>query len=133
MQAHMGGRILRVGGSCSDVIKNIDTSMTNTRLKRSHAAPGRKMCGWDDVPNFVAAHAGPWHEGNYAATYEFRPVPMKMPDGQAPFYTRVHCEDKSYKPMGNAWEEKDAEDAAGMVWDDAASNASQAIPASVAA
>jgi hypothetical protein len=88
--------------------KNIDTTMTHTRLKPSNAACGRKKTGgWDDVPEFVQVHAGPWKEGNYAATYKFRELPPHEQD-QAPFHLVTRKESTLYKPMGNQWDELDA-------------------------
>ena len=88
----------------------MDTSMTQTRLKPSHAAAGRKMCGWDDIPEYVQAHAGPWEEGNYAATYKFRDLPP-LPRDATPFYVAPHTEGEMMKPMANQWEELDAVEA----------------------
>lgn len=111
--------------------KDMDTSLTHARLKPSHAFCGRKMSGWDDVPPFVQAHAGPWKEGNYAATYKFREQ-ERLGDEQAPFYTTVHCEDTSYKEMTNQWQEQDARETEEHgVWD-SMSNASQVLPSVVA-
>ena len=90
--------------------KNIDTSMTHIRLKPSNAACGRKKGGWDDVPEFVQVYAGPWKEGNYAATYKFRELPPLEPE-QDPFYLVTRKESTLYKPMGNQWDELDAVEA----------------------
>merc|ERR1712093_590636 len=83
---------------------------THMRLKKDHAYAGRKMGGWDDVPEFVQAHAGPWKEGNYAATYKFREEVRPEKEGKLPFWTTVHKEADPLCSITNQWEEQDAQD-----------------------
>jgi len=86
---------------------DINTTLTQTRLKSSHAHAGRAMAGWDDQPSFVQLHAGPYKEGNTAPTYKFRDTET-LEEGQLPFYTTVRREIQPHQPLSNQWEEQDA-------------------------